>query len=132
MYLADRLEVDGESYPMCGVLPLLTRMPAGLQIGYVEVTTIGGLFGPGHVARGHVFHHSALAGPEPDGCSYRMRLSRGGDEVAEGYSSNSVLASYAHLHFASDPTLAPAFVERCLAFAASRGQAAGARATRRD
>jgi cobyrinic acid a,c-diamide synthase len=116
---------------MCGVLPLVTRMLAGLQIGYVEVTTIGGLFGPGHVVRGHVFHHSALAGAEPDGRSYRMRRS-GGDEVAEGYSSDNVLASYAHLHFASDPTLAPAFVERCLAFAGGRGRPAEAGARRRD
>jgi cobyrinic acid a,c-diamide synthase len=45
MYLAQTLELDGETHPLCGILPFSTRMPAPLAIGYVEVTTTGGPFG---------------------------------------------------------------------------------------
>ncbi len=45
MSLAQTLQVDGETPPLCGVLPFSTTMPAPLAIGYVEVTTAGGPFG---------------------------------------------------------------------------------------
>jgi len=45
--------------------------------------------------------------------SYRLRTSQG-EETNEGFTAGSALASHAHLHFASDPTLASAFVESCL------------------
>ena len=90
MYLARTLELDGTTHPMCGVLPFGTRMPAPLKIGYVELASVGGPFGP-LSARGHVFHHSEADGPEP-------------------HTSNNVLASYTHLHFASNPKLADGFV----------------------
>ena len=90
MYLARELEVDGTSHEMCGVVPFTTSIPAGLSIGYVEVDEVGGPFGP-QPARGHVFHQSQATGPEP-------------------YTDGNILASYTHLHFASNPTLAAAFV----------------------
>lgn len=112
MYLAQTLELDGKSHPMCGVLPFSTEMPAGLALSYVEVTTTGGLFGSGQTARGHIFHHSAITGPPTDAGCYRLTTSRG-DKIEEGYTTHNALASYAHLHFASNPALAEAFVERC-------------------
>lgn len=116
MYLGEVLEADDGKYPMCGVLPLGSRIPAGLKLAYVEITTTGGLFGPGHTARGHMFHHSALdREPQLEDC-YRVVTNRG-QELREGYSRGNVLASYAHLHFASNPTLASSFVERCAQYA---------------
>jgi cobyrinic acid a,c-diamide synthase len=115
MYLAQTLEVDGEAHLFCGVLPFSTTMPAPLAIGYVEITTNGGLFGSGQSARGHLFHHSAIAGdPATERC-YEIRNSRG-EETQEGYFVKNVLASYAHLHLASSPALAAAFVDRCAGF----------------
>jgi len=112
MYLADALHVEERTYPMCGVLPLETRMPAPLQIAYVRVTTTGGLFGAGNEARGHVFHQSEIVG-EPDvDCSYELETTRG-ERTREGFTAGNVLASYAHLHFASCPALPAAFVGRC-------------------
>jgi cobyrinic acid a,c-diamide synthase len=120
MYLAHSLELDGTSHPMCGVFPFSTKMPAGLTISYVEVRTTGGLFGSGHTVRGHLFHHSAIAGQAGAGC-YQLTTSRG-DNVEEGYTSGNVLASYAHLHFASNPRLATMLVERCGAVNAGRSE----------
>ena len=112
MYLGETLEVDGCAHAMCGALPLATRIPAGLTIGYLEVTTEGGLFGPGSTARGHVFHHAELVAEPPLDRVHRLRTV-GGAESREGYATGNVLASWVHLHFGSCPTLAPALVERC-------------------
>jgi cobyrinic acid a,c-diamide synthase len=115
MYLARTLELNGETHPLCGVLPFSTTMPAPLAIGYVEVTTTGGPFGSGQTARGHLFHHSAIAGdPLTDRC-YRIKNSHG-EETQEGYLIDNVLASYAHLHLASNPALAAAFIDQCASF----------------
>jgi cobyrinic acid a,c-diamide synthase len=119
MYLAERLRVDDAEYPLCGALPFGTTMGAPLKIAYVEVETTGGLFGPGMRARGHLFHHSEIVGGEPGARTYRLRTSQG-DERTEGYQERGVLASYVHLHFASEPKVAVALVDRCHAFRTRR------------
>jgi cobyrinic acid a,c-diamide synthase len=115
MYLAEQLRINGSSYPQCGVLPFSTRMPAKLALDYVEITTTGGLFGAGLTARGHVYHHSEIDGEAGTSCCYEMRT-KNGMTTTEGYSLGHVLASYAHLHFASNPALASAFVSACARF----------------
>jgi cobyrinic acid a,c-diamide synthase len=118
MYLADKLELEDATYPLCGVLPFSTRMPAPLKIAYVEITTTEGLFGPGHTARGHLFHRSEISGEHTAARCYHVQTSRG-DQTEEGYHVGNVLASYAHLHFASEPKLAVAFLDHCQSFRAS-------------
>jgi cobyrinic acid a,c-diamide synthase len=117
MYLAEHLRVGDSVYPLCGILPFSTTMPAPLKLAYVEVETTGGLFGAGRSARGHLFHHSEISGDEPTSRCYQLRTSRG-DRGEEGYHHRNVLASYIHLHFASDPGLAGALVDRCEEFRA--------------
>jgi len=118
MYLAEYLRIDGSSYPQCGVLPFSTRMPAKLAIDYVEITTTGGLFGAGLTARGHIYHHSEIEGKAETPRCYEMRT-KNGVATAEGHGVGNVLASYAHLHFASNPALASAFVSACMTFRAA-------------
>jgi cobyrinic acid a,c-diamide synthase len=118
MYLADNLELEDGTYPCCGVLPFNTKMPARLQLSYVEINTTGGLFGPGHTVRGHLYHHSEISGSATTSRCYRVETSRG-DHGEEGYSVRNVLASYAHLHFASEPAIAHAFLGRCEDFRSS-------------
>ncbi len=115
MYLAETLELDDGSHPLCGVLPLSTKMPAPLKLSYVEIATTGGLFGAGLSARGHVFHHSEISGEPAVDRNYSLRTTRG-EESQEGYGAGNVLASYAHIHFASEPNMATAFVQRCREF----------------
>jgi cobyrinic acid a,c-diamide synthase len=115
MYLGNTLELEDGTYPLCGVLPFSTKMPAPLKIGYVEVNTTGGLFGPDRNARGHLFHHSEIIGePAVEHC-YQLRTTRG-DQSEEGYRFGNVLASYVHLHFAAAPDLPSAFLDRCQSF----------------
>jgi cobyrinic acid a,c-diamide synthase len=101
---------------MVGVLPATVRMrPRRLSLGYTTVTTTEpSPLGPaGVIARGHEFHYSTLD-PVPSSVSrvYRLTDTRGG-ERAEGYQIGRALLSYAHLHFASNPALAPALVDAC-------------------
>jgi cobyrinic acid a,c-diamide synthase len=120
MYLGQQLHVDDSSHPLCGVLPFSTKMPARLKLAYVEVLTSGGLLGSGRRVRGHVFHHSEMDGVPPPDCCFRLQTVKG-DLSEEGYQVGNVLASYVHLHFASNPAVATAIVDACNAFRAARG-----------
>jgi cobyrinic acid a,c-diamide synthase len=117
MYLAQTLE-DGRGVPheMVGVLPAAVSMrPALLCLGYASVTTTApSLLGPaGTTARGHEFRFSTL-GEVPASVPriYRASDTRG-NVRAEGYRIGNALVSYVHLHFASNPALAAAFVGAC-------------------
>lgn len=112
MYLGETLELDDGVHPLCGVLPFSTKMPAPLKLSYVEVITAGGLFAADRSARGHIFHHSEISGEPAVDRHHSLRTTRG-EESKEGYGVGNVLASYAHLHFGSEPALARALVERC-------------------
>lgn len=117
MYLARTLQLDGQSFPLCGVFPFSTRMPGGLTMSYVQIETTGGLFGAGHSARGHLFHHSEMTGEPPAARCFDVSTTRGAASK-EGYQVNNALASYIHLHFASRPQIPEAFVARCRAYQA--------------
>ncbi len=109
MYLGEALD----DVPMCGALPVRTRMTGKLRaLGYREVvTTVDTPLGPaGTSFRGHEFHYSELASTEllP---VYRTH-GRNGDGV-EGWARGRVLGSYVHAHFASNPMLAMNLVDAC-------------------
>src|ERR1700724_1195640 len=116
---------------MIGALPFTVIMTERLQrFGYVEVTLTHDcvLGATGTIARGHSFHCSRIADvPANIPQSYRLRYTLAGTEEAEGLSVGSVLASYIHLHFQSNPSLAPEFVRR---IARHRSLAMGSEARR--
>lgn len=118
LYLLERLAVDGQSFPMCGVFPfsaIMNRTRAAL--GYREATTTRTtLLGPaGTVLRGHEFHYSSLD-PAPEGTDTAFRLSGSrGPLPDEGYVADATLATYMHPHFGSCPRAAASFVAACAA-----------------
>ncbi|MDA8430115.1 MAG: cobyrinate a,c-diamide synthase [Geobacteraceae bacterium] len=107
-----------------GVFPVRARMLAQRKaLGYRQVEACAGsLIGPaGTVARGHEFHYSEI-GTLPAAIERIYRVTRQGRELAaEGYRYRSCLASYIHLHFGSNPLIAPAFVAACKAYRAMSG-----------
>jgi len=113
IYLSDGLEDAGD---FVGAYPSRARMlPKRKALGYRQVETCADSnIGPaGTVARGHEFHYSEL-GALPDNIGRTYRVSRQGVELAaEGYRSRNCLASYIHLHFGSNPAIAPSFVDAC-------------------
>jgi cobyrinic acid a,c-diamide synthase len=121
MYLTQGIETtQGERYPMVGLLPVWSRMLNRLKsLGYVEVAlTDDSLWGEkGAVLRGHEFHYSELTGlPQDDPfwtTVYRIRRRRSEKIFPEGFQNKNVLASYVHLHWASQPGSVETFVGQC-------------------
>jgi cobyrinic acid a,c-diamide synthase len=113
LYLAESLRVGGENYPMAGVLPLTVEMTEKLaKFGYttVEFTEDCLLGRKGTVVRGHSFHYSRLVSHGEVGKSYHVQYSLSGKEELEGFRRGNVLASYIHLHFRANPSVAENFV----------------------
>ncbi|MEW5871863.1 MAG: cobyrinate a,c-diamide synthase [Chloroflexota bacterium] len=140
MYLAQHLCWGERRAEMVGALPIDVEMSARPEgHGYVlaEVTQENPFFAPGTLLRGHEFHHSRLAGLEPNRrtaqppqlwLAYRLQRGHGIGRVEsnEGHPSTwqqdglvyrNVLASYTHLHADGSPDWAPALVARAYAYA---------------
>ena len=120
MYLTRTIRtVDGATFPMAGLIPADAVMHDRLQaIGYVEVETIApSLLGPSGLRfRGHQFRYSTLE-PAPGGIEHAYAVRpKWGDEFTEGYHSGTLLASYVHGHWASNPSAAAGLVESCAQF----------------
>ncbi|MBI5522486.1 MAG: cobyrinate a,c-diamide synthase [Desulfarculus sp.] len=121
MYLGRELtDLDNRRWLMAGLMPLSFRMlPRLRSLGYREITlTVDNPLGnAGTVARGHEFHYSEVNGQEADPQTsaniYQATGRRGPQPDCQGFLRGNVLASYVHLHFGSNPALAPALVERC-------------------
>ncbi len=122
MLLAESLvDGDGVEHPMVGVLPSRVSMrPPRMSLGYTEVTlTARGLLGgQGTRARGQEFHFSTLEPVPAEVARVYTLTSPDGSTREEGYLIRRTLASYVHIHFASNPSLARAFVDACAAPAA--------------
>lgn len=116
MLLAEQfIGSQSESYSMVGVLPGSTRLSGSLTMGYREVAAIkpGILLNTGDIARGHEFHYSNWSYPvESANFAYHL-ITREGHYQPEGFLTENILVSYVHLHFASNPTIAPRFVDHC-------------------
>jgi cobyrinic acid a,c-diamide synthase len=83
-----------------------------VQFGYVAVEfTEDCLLGPaGMEVRGHSFHYSRVSSHGEVATIYRVRYSMSGREELEGFRLRNVLASYIHIHFRTNSTIAENFV----------------------
>ena len=100
--------LDGQTWPMAGLIPAHCRMGARTVLGYREATTLApscAVVAGGRV-RGHEFHRSSVEpGPErPLFC-----LAAQGNE---GWSLGSLHASYLHLHWGAQVESARRLVAR--------------------
>jgi cobyrinic acid a,c-diamide synthase len=102
---------------MAGLVPGDAVLSGKLEaLGYCEVETREPtLLGPAGVRfRGHQFRYSRLAEPDqPVDLVYSVRRRRGREAFREGYRVGSVVASYVHAHWASNPQVAESFVTAC-------------------
>lgn len=125
MYLGQSIETRaGDRYPAVGFLPFRTRLTARPTLGYVDLKILDFFGGRaiGETIRGHRFHYSeifwdgidqeSLGGDRGLTHPYRLTDSRGTVQPA-GYRLGNTIASYVHLHFASNPAIARAFVAAC-------------------
>ena len=96
-----------DGHPLAGVVEADGHMTDRLTLGYrrarIEVDTP---IGPaGTELRGHEFHYSSL---EPAGDAFTLSGRFGTGRA--GFASPTLLASYVHIHLASNPALAERFV----------------------
>ena len=118
MYRMEALEdLEGQTWPMAGLFRMRAKMADKFQaLGYREITTnADSLFGPAWtMLRGHEFHYSHPVSLDEDaGTLYKVMDKHGWTDRKEGFVRENALGSYVHLHFASNPDAAFAFVERC-------------------
>lgn len=117
MYLSESLvDFNSKAFPMVSALPLKVKMEKDrFTIRYVELkTTQDSLLGPkGTKARGQEFHHSRIISNRFKGKSAYQCVTSTGKPYAEGFQSGNLLASYIHLHFKSNPSIAESFVKKC-------------------
>ena len=115
MYLTEAIvDQAGVRHPMVGVLPGVSTMSERLTMGYrvVQAVTDNWLWRKGETLRGHEFHYSCWQDrPEhiPYLYEFQPHTARHAREL-EGASLDNVVASYTHLHFLANPTLAERFV----------------------
>lgn len=109
---------DSRFYRMAGIIPKMARMGKRPEaIGYREVELLSDciLGKKGDKIRGHEFHYSILEGSPHDYNGkkieylYQVADKRGNISV-EGFGYKNLVASYIHLHFASNAETVISFI----------------------
>ena len=117
MYLGKGLkDLKGKKYEMVGVFPWVSRMlEKRKSLGYREVKVVDCQFlKKGHKIRGHEYHYSEIdEPPQKIKRCYQLTPHTSRLTASEGYLCKNTLASYIHLHFASNPKFAEGFVRAC-------------------
>jgi cobyrinic acid a,c-diamide synthase len=119
MYLAERLEWEGRSIPMAGVLPIRVRMhdrPQGHGYCRMQVDRPNPFFREGTELFGHEFHYSHVtAGAQGVRTAYQVVKGKGSVGDRDGFVLGNTLASYLHLHALGCPEWAPGFLQAAAA-----------------
>ena len=119
MYLRNKLITsNAKEYPMVGLLDINTKMLDRFKtLGYVQVDLLqDSLWGTKDTTiRGHEFHYSEITEPLENNHSlqkvYSVKRRSGSESSIEGFQKQNILASYMHLHFASQPQTVKNFVK---------------------
>jgi cobyrinic acid a,c-diamide synthase len=117
MYLGDQLFVDGNSYPMVGVLPVsfvLEKRPEGHGYTILEVTGENPYYEVGERLKGHEFHYSKAVMKDWKKCRAVFKVLRGWglDGAVDGLCHKNLLAMYTHLHAGGNRRWAQTFAKR--------------------
>ena len=114
MYLGKSLQTfDGAIFDMVGVLPIRTTMRnQRMALGYTRAKVLRDTFlcPKGGEIIGHEFHWSTLSESGEVCYAYETSKRLGGPKKYDGILVKNVLASYLHVHFASDLRMAKRLV----------------------
>jgi len=120
MYLVKNLiDFKKRKFPMVGIFKCSVSMGQRLQrMGYVDVQVVKDniLSNQGGRNRAHLFHWSHLTNI-PKNSIFAYKIIKDKDNLFyDGLVTKNVLASYAHLHFASNSKFAINFINSCREF----------------
>lgn len=112
IYLCESLiDLDGDAYPMAGVLPAETAMTNRLQaLGYTDATVSGNPVVSRGRIRGHEFHYSETDCAPDVRFAYRMNRGKGIRDGMDGMVEYATLGSYMHAPPSFDVSR---FIESC-------------------
>lgn len=115
MYVSQGItDFERVRYPMVGLVPgemVMTKEKLSLGYAEVEAYCTNILMNTGEKARGHEFHYSRWDIELPTNQVAYKVLNKG--NKPSGFVRGNILASYIHLHFASNSRLAPEFIRNC-------------------
>ncbi|MCK4468348.1 MAG: cobyrinate a,c-diamide synthase [Desulfobacterales bacterium] len=121
MYLGEELVLDGKSYPMAGVLPIVfgfSKRPQGHGYTIVTVERKNPYYEVGTEIRGHEFHYSQVLkwrGNDRD-LAFSMKRGVGVINKRDGLCYKNVLATYTHIHALGTPSWADALVQNAISY----------------
>jgi cobyrinic acid a,c-diamide synthase len=113
MYLCQKIQWQGCSYEMVGVIPAevqISEKPEGHGYVVAKVICENPFFPKGMTIRGHEFHHSKVSIRNGVKFACRIRQGHGIDGKRDGVLYKNVFAAYTHLHASGIPRWAGAFV----------------------
>jgi cobyrinic acid a,c-diamide synthase len=113
LYLLEGLTgEDSTVYQMAGCISGVARLQPRLQgMGY-RVAEPGGV-------KGHLFHYTRVEGSEGQP-AWQLSRSNGEFERSDGYRQASVVASYLHVHHATQPWVMDDFLSTCQRYQGGR------------
>jgi len=121
MYLGEELVLNGKSYPMAGVLPIvfgLSKRPQGHGYTIITVERENPYYEVGTEIRGHEFHYSQVLkwlGDDND-LAFNMKRGTGFTNKRDGICYKNVLATYTHIHALGTPSWAEALVNNAITY----------------
>jgi len=121
MYLGEALQLNGETFPMANVFPIVFdfhRKPQGHGYTIVKVMEENPYFPVGAEIKGHEFHYSKAVRFNDDASRMVFDMQRGVGlkNGRDGISYKNVLATYTHIHALGTPTWADALVQKARQF----------------
>ena len=121
MYLGKELVLDGKSYPMADVLPIvfgLSKRPQGHGYTIIKAERENPYFKVGAEIRGHEFHYSRVLkwmGNDSD-MVFSMKRGVGIINKTDGICYKNVLATYTHIHALGTPSWAAAMLQNAVSY----------------
>lgn len=121
VFLGDKLEYEGKTFDMAGVLPVaFTFRPKPVGHGYTKLETVkeNPFFSIGETLRGHEFHYTTMKPPAAKDLHFAFRVDRGSgfDGEHDGLCTRNVLATYTHVHALGIEGWAPSLVKQASLF----------------
>ncbi len=126
MYLGEALVLDGETFPMTGVLPVIfgfSKKPQGHGYTIITVEKENPFYKKGDQILGHEFHYSSVIKwkGKDENLVFSMDRGTGFLDGKDGVCHKNVLATYTHIHALGTPQWAGALVAKAIAFQKKKG-----------
>jgi len=121
MYLGEELILEGRSYQMAGVLPVVfgfSKKPQGHGYTIIRVEEKNPYFRIGTELRGHEFHYSRVLkwrGKDKN-LVFSMQRGTGFHNKRDGVCYKNVLATYTHVHSLGTPSWSEAIIRNAISY----------------